>query len=162
MVDVPASIDWTQLGAVTPVKNQGRCGSCYAFSAVGSLEGVYYIRNKNLISFSEQEIVSCDDKNNGCAGGWPNKALNWIKSNTGITTEAEYPYTSGSTGSTGTCKSTGYFDNPKAAPLGITKVASDVQSMMAAVALNPIVVALDASSAAFQSYKSGLVSSLLV
>ncbi|NP_001170085.1 uncharacterized protein LOC113604962 [Zea mays] len=89
----PASVDWRASGAVTPVKNQGRCGSCWAFSTVAVVEGIYQIRTGKLVSLSEQELVDCDTLDDGCDGGISYRALRWIASNGGITTEADYPYT---------------------------------------------------------------------
>merc|ERR1712159_490110 len=98
-----ASKDWVALGAVTPVKNQGQCGSCWAFSTTGSFEGAYQVATGNLVSFSEQNLVSCDTVDDGCSGGLMDNAFGWIKSNGGLCTEDDYPYTSGS-GSSGSCK----------------------------------------------------------
>jgi len=67
--DVPDKINWKDLGAVTKIKNQGACGSCWAFSAVGSLEGLNFQENKNLLSFSEQQLVDCEKQDSGCGGG---------------------------------------------------------------------------------------------
>ena len=98
------SIDWVEKGAVTPVKNQGQCGSCWAFSTTGNIEGVTFMKTGNLVSLSEQELVSCDKgENEGCNGGLQEDAFDYVKSH-GITTEKDYPYHSGG-GSTGSCKS---------------------------------------------------------
>lgn len=67
---VPASVDWRTTSAVTPVKNQGSCGSCWAFSAVGALEGAFNLKTKEVKIFSEQHVVSCDTVDAGCNGGW--------------------------------------------------------------------------------------------
>jgi len=75
---LPASLDWRTQGAVTPVKNQQQCGSCWTFSTTGLLEGWHYIQNKTLMSFSEQQIVDCDTKTNqGCNGGYPYLAVQY-------------------------------------------------------------------------------------
>jgi hypothetical protein len=79
LADPPAELDWTTKGVVTPVKNQGSCGSCWAFSAVGSLESAYAIKTGNLIRFSEQELVSCDTGDYGCQGGLMDSAFDWIE-----------------------------------------------------------------------------------
>jgi cathepsin L len=63
-------IDWIKAGAVTPVKDQGQCGSCWAFSSTGAMEGAHYIKTGELLSFSEQQLVSCSTANYGCGGGW--------------------------------------------------------------------------------------------
>ena len=68
--NLTASVDWRTKGAVNPVKNQGQCGSCWAFSATAAIEGHHFIKSGNLISLAEQEFVDCDTKSAGCHGGW--------------------------------------------------------------------------------------------
>jgi cysteine peptidase B len=91
------SINWVDHGAVTPVKNQGQCGSCWSFSTTGNIEGQWAIKKDQLISLSEQELVSCDTTNNGCHGGIMDNAFEWLIRNKDglITTERNYPYVSG-------------------------------------------------------------------
>ena len=98
--DLPASVNWVTGGAVTPVKNQGQCGSCWSFSTTGGMEGAYFIKNGSLQSFSEQQFVDCATAqgNMGCNGGWPDWAYEYAET-VAIDTEAEYPYTA----VTGTC-----------------------------------------------------------
>lgn len=90
--EVVGDVDWTTQGKVTPVKNQGQCGSCWAFSAVGVLEAWFLFKGQNL-NLSEQQLVDCSrpQGNQGCNGGWPHSALSYIQAN-GITTSAAYPY----------------------------------------------------------------------
>ena len=99
------SVDWVAKGAVTPVKNQQRCGSCWAFSTVGAVEGALAVETGKLISLSEEELVQCDHNGDqGCQGGLMDNAFEWMESGNKLTTETAYPYTSGS-GTTGTCDS---------------------------------------------------------
>merc|ERR1712199_16936 len=99
--DLADSVDWTTKNAVTPVKNQGQCGSCRAFSTTGSVEGANAIANGKLESFSEEELVQCDKVDNGCQGGLMDNGFKYIQEN-GDALESAYPYTSG-TGKRGTC-----------------------------------------------------------
>jgi len=152
----PASVDWVAAGAVTPVKNQGQCGSCWSFSTTGSMEGAYFLKYGNLQSFSEQELVSCDTTDNACNGGWMDDAFAWIKSNGGIATEASYPYTSGA-GVSGSCKSTG-GSVANSAPSSFTDVqAGSVSALQSAIAQQPVSVAIQADQAAFKSYSGGVL-----
>jgi C1A family cysteine protease len=91
--ELPASVDWRAKGAVTPIKNQGQCGSCWSFSTTGVLEGLNFINNGDLLSFSEQQLVDCSQKygNQGCDGGWPFWALEYTAAE-GIELESQYPY----------------------------------------------------------------------
>ena len=151
------SVDWVAKGAVTPVKNQGQCGSCWAFSTTGSVEGAFQIAGNPLTSFSEQDLVSCaaSSGNQGCNGGLMDNAFNWIKTN-GLCTEDDYPYTSGS-GSSGSCKTS----CSKAATLtGWSDVKSgDEDALKSAVEKGPVSVAIEADQSVFQLYSGGVFTS---
>lgn len=154
-----STVDWVSAGAVTPVKNQGNCGSCWSFSTTGAVEGAYQIKNKNLVSFSEQELVSCDTSGQdaGCNGGWMDDAFTFAKSNGGLPTESDYPYTSGTTGKSGSCEKT-HSNVAGSAPSGYVDVQTgSVNALMSAVAQQPVSIAIQANQPAFQLYKSGVL-----
>ncbi|XP_042501198.1 vignain-like [Macadamia integrifolia] len=149
----PISIDWRQKGAVTPVKNQGKCGSCWTFSTVVAVEGINQIKTQKLLSLSEQQLVDCDigDGNQGCNGGLMDHAFEYIKKVGGITTEESYPYTA----TNGTCAI-----SKVNAPLVTIDGHEDVPPfeiyLMKAVSNQPVSVAIDASGPAFQFYSEGV------
>jgi cathepsin L len=154
---LPASIDWSTKGAVTGVKDQGNCGSCWSFSATGALEGAYQIKYGTLVSFSEQNLVSCDTIDSACNGGLMDNAFSWTKTNGGLCTESGYPYTSGATGQKGTCTTT-CSKNTGVAPKSFTDVARNSDSaLMTALVQQPVSIAIQANQPAFQSYKSGVL-----
>jgi len=158
----PSSIDWTTQGAVTPVKDQGQCGSCWSFSTTGALEGAYQIKYSNLKSFSEQNFVDCDTRSNGgsdhgCNGGLMDNAFSWAKKNGGVCYEQDYPYVSGSTQKAGTCNQSQCTKDAKVAPKSWTDVQKNSDSaLMSALAKQPVSVAIEADQQAFQLYKSGV------
>lgn len=153
-------VDWTTKGAVTPVKNQGQCGSCWSFSTTGGLEGAYAIKNGKLQSFSEQILVSCDNLDNGCNGGWMDNAFKWANSNGGLATEDSYPYVSG-TGTVPACDATLEKETVSgSAPSTYTDVQQgSVSALMSAVAQQPVSVAIQADQRSFQHYQSGVLTS---
>jgi len=152
-----SSVDWTTKGAVTPVKDQAQCGSCWAFSTTGGLEGAFQIKTGKLTSFSEQELVSCaaSSGNQGCNGGLMDNAFKWIKSEGGLCTEASYPYSSGS-GTTGTCKK-GCKAVKGSAPSKYTDLGSTDSAMTSALNKQPVSIAIEADQSSFQLYKSGVL-----
>ncbi|TYZ65682.1 hypothetical protein PybrP1_002785 [[Pythium] brassicae (nom. inval.)] len=95
--DVPTAgdKDWTTSGCVAPVKNQGECGSCWAFAAIAALESSYCLKGNPLTLFSEQQVLSCDDASGGCDGGFPGDGLNYVQKTRGVCLEEAYPYQSG-------------------------------------------------------------------
>jgi cathepsin L len=154
-VNVPTSVDWVSAGAVTGVKNQGNCGSCWSFSTTGCLEGARKIRYGSLTSLSEQELVDCDPYDSGCNGGWMTNAFYWVQSNGGLCSESAYPYTSGSTGKAGTCKKSSCSSVSYTRPSGWADISTSESALQTAVAQQPTSVALEASSA-WQLYSGGI------
>ncbi|ESO97807.1 hypothetical protein LOTGIDRAFT_208974 [Lottia gigantea] len=154
--DLPTSVDWRQQGYVTPVKDQKQCGSCWAFSTTGSLEGQHFKKNGQLVSLSEQNLVDCSkpEGNHGCGGGLMDNAFEYIKTNGGIDTESSYPYMARD----GRCRFKS--SNVGATDTGFTDVKrdseSDLQSAVATV--GPVSVAIDASRSTFHFYKTGVYS----
>ena len=154
---LPTTVDWVSAGAVTEVKNQGSCGSCWSFSATGALEGAYFLKTGTLNSYSEQELVSCDNVDHGCNGGWMDDAFTWVKNNGGLCTEQDYPYTSGN-GKTAACDKSSCTNVAGVAPTSFTDVTpGSVDALMSAVAQQPVSIAIQANQPAFQFYKSGVL-----
>jgi len=155
--DIPSSVNWTARGAVTPVKNQEQCGSCWAFSTTGSLEGAWFLANNVLPSLSEQQLVDCStaEGNQGCNGGLMDYGFEYIVKNKGITTEAAYPYTA--TGPNN-CSAAG---KPVAATmLGYKDVPVNSETALeTAIAQTPVSVAVEADQSVFQFYSGGVMDS---
>ena len=151
---LPDVVDWTSKDVVTPVKDQGQCGSCWSFSTTGAIEGAYAIKTGSLISFSEQELVDCSRTygNMGCNGGLMDSAFEYVMDN-GICTELEVPYTA----SDGSCKK---CQKPSAIVSSCIDVTSKNElHLKEAVNKGPVSVAIEADASIFQLYKSGVISS---
>merc|ERR1719498_80001 len=147
----PDSVDWRNSNAVTPVKNQGQCGSCWSFSATGAMEGAWAIKTGNLVSLSEQQLVDCSTEqgNQGCNGGLMDQAFTYAQSN-GMDSEESYPYE----GRDGKCHATpsqeivqSYHDVTQNSP----------QALQDAVATGPVSIAVSAASLGFQLYHGGIL-----
>jgi len=152
-VGIPTSIDWRTKGAVLPVKNQGQCGSCWAFSTVCSLEGHWQIQTGNLVSLSEQELVDCDSSCYGCGGGLQTYAMKWVRAN-GICQEKDYGYTARN----GSCKKSSCTAVLKVEKTYNVKPHS-AEHLLSAIAQGPVSVTVEADRTAFQSYQSGVLNS---
>jgi len=146
-------VDWRTKGIVTPIKDQGQCGSCWSFSATGSIEGAYALAKGMLHSVSEQNLMDCSTAygNQGCNGGLMNSAFQYVIANKGIDTEQSYPYLT----KQGTCHFT-------TANIGATitnyknVAAGNEAALIAAINQQPVSVAIDASQNSFQLYKTGV------
>ena len=162
-VSAPVSVDWRTKNAVTPVKDQGQCGSCWSFSTTGAVEGIYAIKRGNLVSFSEQQLVDCDyirvgGTSLGCNGGDMGSAMDWIGKNNGLCTEQAYPYVSGETKTNGACQKTCSIVSGSDISTTASVSPNSDNAMMTALAQQPVSVAIEADQSSFQLYKSGVFS----
>ncbi|KAH3743025.1 cathepsin L1 [Pelomyxa schiedti] len=144
--------DWTDLGVVTPVKDQGHCGSCWAFSTTGAIEAFWALNKGKLISLSEQQLVDCAKSCHGCNGGWMDSAFQYVINMGGIESEDDYPYK----GASSLCEAdkTKY----KASIPGFKDIASGNEKLLqdTIVKKQPCSVAIDASQPGFRYYKDGI------
>jgi len=150
---LPASVDWTQEGVVTPVKNQGDCGSCWSFSTTGAIECNYAIATGSLTSLSEQQLMDCSysEGNLGCDGGTMDAAFKYVVKEGGLCSEADYPYTA----KNGMCDVNCPLYDPIA---NYTNVKADSEaSLEVASAAGCVSVAIQANQFAFQYYSSGVL-----
>ncbi|CAK9041756.1 Senescence-specific cysteine protease SAG39 (Cysteine proteinase SAG39) (Protein SENESCENCE-ASSOCIATED GENE 39), partial [Durusdinium trenchii] len=152
---LPKSVDWRSK-AVTPVKNQQQCGSCWAFSTTGALEGAWAIATGKLVSLSEQQLVDCSKKfgNQGCSGGLMDNGFKY-EEQAAVCTEESYPYTA----KNGICKASGCTVGIPAHGVKsyVDVKVDDENALMDAVAKQPVSVAIEADQMAFQLYKSGVL-----
>jgi len=158
----PTAIDWTDVDGksyVTPVKNQGQCGSCWAFSTTGSIESRSAIKNQQtdsaITTLSEQQLVDCSGSygNDGCNGGLMDNAFKYVEANGGLCSESEYAYT----GRNGQCHSSTCGTKYDAISSYSDVTADSMTSLEAAVAEGPVSIAIEADQSAFQFYSSGVL-----
>jgi C1A family cysteine protease len=147
------SADWRNKGVMTPVKDQGSCGSCWAFSATETLEAVWKLEKNQLNTLSEQELVDCSRSygNHGCSGGWMYWAYDYVKAKQGLDTESVYPYHAKDE----TCKA--QLDKHVEPISGYKKVATKSASLQSEVDKHPVAVAVDASK--WSAYTGGVLTS---
>ncbi len=158
--ELPTSIDWVEKGAVTHVKDQGQCGSCWSFSVTGALEGAVYLKTGSLLELSEQQLVDCDfirngGKELGCKGGQMSSAFDWIAGNDGLCLEVDYPYVSGTTLVAGDCLKCDMVESSDVLKYMDVEPNSDL-GMMTVLAERPVSIAIEADQRDFQLYKSGV------
>lgn len=153
--DVPTEIDWREQGIVNKIKNQGACGSCWAFSAIQVIESQVAKNQKQLYDLSEQNLLDCVTSCFGCGGGWSPGALEYVyeKQNSKFMLTTDYPYTAVQ----GTCK----YDNKKAKYFGMLELAgvsrkSETELAKAVATYGPAMISIDASQHSFMLYKEGI------
>jgi C1A family cysteine protease len=156
----PSSIDWRTKGVVNPIRDQGQCGSCWAFATTANAESVWAISSGKLLDLSEEFLVDCASGigyfNLGCNGGQPDSAFKFMINN-GQCTEASYPYKAGVTKTAGTCQ--------KCTSAGVSFSScydvkpNDQISLKGAVAKQPVSIAIEADTRYFQSYSGGILDS---
>ncbi|KAK1151588.1 cathepsin K-like [Acipenser oxyrinchus oxyrinchus] len=151
-MELPKSVDYRKKGYVTPVRNQGSCGSCWAFSSVGALEGQLKKTTGQLVELSPQNLVDCTTDNDGCGGGYMTNAFKYVQENNGIDSEEAYPYTGeqgeciyNKTGRAATCK--GFKEIPEGSERALHSAVAKV---------GPVSVGIDATLSSFQFYKRGI------
>ena len=154
-VALPDYVNWVQMGGVTPVKNQGSCGSCWAFSTTGALEGARFVKTGELVALSEQNLLDCDHVDLACNGGLMDNAFKFDEKSGGLCSEADYPYEAKRNT---LCNPTNCTDVPGSIVSTFIDVPpGDVNALISAIAMQPISIAIEASQFVFQFYKTGVI-----
>jgi C1A family cysteine protease len=164
--DAPDSVDWRKQGAVSAVKDQGSCGSCWAFSATEEIESAVFMATKKLLDLSTQQIISCDKQDLGCNGGDTSTAYKYVEKAGGIDSASDYPDKSHKTGKSGKCvkhsevdaKVTGWAYAVKPCTTGQCKDADEAGLATALATKGPISICVNAGGNGWQNYKSGIYS----
>ena len=152
--DTPASVDWRETGAVNAVKDQGQCGSCWAFSATAAIEGAHFRATGQLVRLSEQQMVDCDTNSHGCQGGLQEFGMEYMEANT-QELEADYPYTA----TNGKCQTDAALGKVLVSQIHEVQ-AESVDQLKAAIAQGPVSVTIEADKTVFQMYQSGIFDSV--
>jgi len=152
VADLPETKDWREEGAVTEVKDQGQCGSCWAFSTTGTIEGAYFLKTGQLVSLSEQNLVDCTNTNAGCDGGWQYLAMNYVIENGGIDTEESYPYETRQD----SCRYTAENSGAAVSTYRYITQGSEDDLYNAVGSIGPVAVSIDDAHDGFQFYTSGV------
>jgi len=155
---LPTTFDWRSSSkCISAVKNQGNCGSCWAFSTTEGTESAYCITTGTLYTLAPQELVSCDNTCDGCGGGEVTAALNYVKKY-GLEGESSYPYTSGNTGKDGTCTYSASAVEATITSWGYsTQTKNETAMQVSMYNISPLAVVVDAQS--WQFYKGGVITS---
>jgi len=143
-------VDWVAKGMTTPVKDQGQCGSCWAFSTAETVESANLIAGNSIVPLSPQEIVDCDTSDGGCGGGDPQEAIGWVSQQGGLDTESCYPYTA----KDGTCSSSQCTANGTVQ--GAIPIDADEQAIYTALQSGPLSICCDATE--WSNYNGGVLS----
>lgn len=162
--NLPVSVDWRKTGAVTSVKDQGQCGSCWAFSSTAATEGAWAIATGNLLDLSEQELVDCargfNYGSHGCSGGQMDGGFKFVIEN-GLCSASKYPYVSGTTKTEGTCESNKCGSAIKFEGTTCSDVTPNDELLLKfAVAQQPVAIAIEADTRYFQFYAGGILDSI--
>ncbi|GAX27800.1 xylem cysteine proteinase [Fistulifera solaris] len=153
----PDQVDWVERGAVPPVKNQGMCGSCWAFSAIGAIEGAHFVDTGKLVALSEQQLIDCDSLDSGCMGGLMDNAFLFAENMTGICAEEDYPYAGHKHWLRGCFSEQGLCETVQHTRVqSFVDVGNTVDDLLDALAEQPVSVAIEADQQVFQFYKSGV------
>jgi len=157
--NAPAALDWRTKGAVTPVKDQGQCGSCWSFSATGAIEGAWFLAKGNLTSLSEQQLMDCShpEGDDSCEGGLMDDAFQFVIDNKGICSEASYPYKAVDEKCKTTCTNVATISSFTDVFFDATNANNDT-AIMAALQYGPVSIAIEADQPIFQGYTGGVIS----
>ncbi|GJW77160.1 putative peptidase C1A [Tanacetum coccineum] len=156
VADLPPVVDWRNHNAVTPVRNQGQCGSCWAFAAVVAVEGINAIRTGHLVELSEQQLIDCNNKgrSKGCDGGLMCEAFQWIHDHGGLTTRENYPYA----WKVQDCDQSKFGHHVATLDGGQRIPWDSEESLLKAVANHPVTISIDCNSPDFGFFKEGVFS----